>query len=167
MKRLSSTPLIAYHGADRFHETLRPSRRGSFGSGLYMADENAAANYATSSDTGTVIRLEVRLATPYHYRASFDHDLDFDSAAVGLVRALMPADVAQALLQESMQGDGMFGVEIENALRELGHDGVIVTYDDGSQEIIAFEPHSQVRHALAAANEPAPLPEPFLASEPC
>jgi hypothetical protein len=38
---------------------------------------------------------------------------------------------------------------------------LIITYDDGSQEIIAFDPDTQVRHAPLAQPEPSPILEDY------
>jgi hypothetical protein len=91
--------------------------------------------------------LAVTLARPYHYAATFDHDLDFDSAAVDLVRQVLP-DQADALIRASMHSDGLLDDSIQTALQLLGFDGLIVTYEDGSQEIVAYSPHQiEVLHS--------------------
>lgn len=147
-------PITAYHGTCADFEAFRPSTRGSFGAGVYTADEKAAELYAGD---GLVLEVELMIARPYHYAASYDNDLDFDSAAVELVRELFPEPEASSLLMVSLHGDGLFGNEIPRALEARGYDGLIVTYEDGSQEIIAFRgeqvrilgrrPASQRQHA--------------------
>lgn len=102
-----------------------------------MADRKAAAEYA--GPDGIVMSLAVTLSRPYRYSATFDHDLDFDSAAVGLVHQVLP-DEADSMIAASMQSDGLLDGRIQAALEALGYDGIIATYEDGSQEIIAFHP---------------------------
>ncbi|EMA2592590.1 hypothetical protein U2H31_003713 [Pseudomonas aeruginosa] len=137
--------IAAFHGTKHRFETFEASPRGHFGSGIYMADRKAAEEYA--GPDGIVMSLSVTLARPYHYAATFDHDLDFDSAAVDLVRQVLP-DQADALISASMHSDGLLDDSIQIALQVLGFDGLIVTYEDGSQEIIAYSPHQiEVLHS--------------------
>lgn len=125
-----------------------------------MADRKAAAEYA--GPDGIVMSLAVTLSRPYRYSATFDHDLDFDSAAVGLVHQVLP-DEAESMIAASMQSDGLLDGRIQAALEALGYDGIIATYEDGSQEIIAFNPeqievihdsdpdHQDITHHMDAA----------------
>lgn len=135
--RVLPAPIRTYHGSPCLFDRFELSERGSFCSGIYCADVEAAKNYADSG--GFVYEVEINLINPYHYSASFDHELDFDSAAVDLIRTVLPGWAA-TVLHDSMYGDGMFGHSVTQALMDLGHDGLIVTYEDGSQEIIAFHP---------------------------
>ena len=83
MRSPSTSKTTAFHGTKDVFDSFRPSLRGHFGSGIYMADRKAAAEYA--GPDGIVMSLAVTLCRPYRYSATFDNDLDFDPAAVGLV----------------------------------------------------------------------------------
>lgn len=131
-----SVILKAFHGTKHCLSVLKPSIRGTFGPGIYLADNFAAQQYA--GEEGFVLTAEVTLNAPLYYRASFEHDVDLDSPAVDLVRGLFSLDTAEKLLQSSMASDGGFGTEIQLAVEERGYDGLIVEYQDGSKEIIAY-----------------------------
>lgn len=102
-----------------------------------MADHTAAVEYAGAG--GWVLHCAVALRNPYQYHASFEHDLDFDSAAVGLIRGVF-AESAAACLEASMLSDGLFGFEVQRAIAARGFDGLIATYPDRSWELVAFDP---------------------------
>lgn len=131
-----SVVLKAFHGTKQHLSVLKPSIRGTFGPGIYLADDFAAQQYA--GEEGIVLTAQVTLRSPYYYRASFDHDVDLDSPAVDLVRGLFPREAAESLLQSAMATDAAFGREIQVELEAKGFDGLIVEYQDGSQEIIAY-----------------------------
>ncbi len=129
-----------YHGAHADHSMLEASSQGSFGSGIYLADLEAAKQY------GEVIhRVTLTLTNPYFYKASFDHGVDIDSAAVSLVRDFLPEDQAEEAIRLAMYNlDGpYFDAALTSAIRDRGYDGLIVEYDEGSREYVAFNP-SQV-----------------------
>ena len=154
MRAPHTIEIAAFHGTKHRFETFKASPRGHFGSGIYMADRKAAEEYA--GPDGIVMSLAVTLARPYHYAATFDHDLDFDSAAVDLVRQVLP-DQADALIRASMHSDGLLDDSIQTALQLLGFDGLIVTYEDGSQEIVAYSPHQKLRCSTRPASRTAHL----------
>lgn len=131
-----SVVLEAFHGTKQHLSVLKPSVRGTFGPGIYLADVFAAQQYA--GEEGVVLTAQVTLRSPYYYRASFDHDVDIDSPAVDLVRGLFPQEAAESLLQSAMDTDAAFGREIQVELEAKGFDGLIVEYQDGSREIIAY-----------------------------
>lgn len=132
----NSVVLQAFHGAKQHHSALKPSLRGTFGSGIYLADDFAAQQYA--GEEGVVLATQVTLHAPYYYRATFEHDVDLDSPAVDLVRQLFSWSTAESLLQSAMATDAGFGREIQVALEERDFDGLIVEYQDGSKEIVAY-----------------------------
>jgi hypothetical protein len=109
-----SVVLEAFHGTKQHLSVLNPSVRGTFGPGIYLADDFAAQQYA--GEEGVVLTAQVTLRSPYYYRASFDHDVDLDSPAVDLVRGLFPPEAAESLLQTAMTTDAAFGSEIQAEL---------------------------------------------------
>ncbi|WP_455233069.1 ADP-ribosyltransferase-containing protein [Geopseudomonas aromaticivorans] len=130
----------AFHGTCLNFDSFEPSERGSFGSGIYLADEAAARCYADNGDGAMVLRVQVTFRNPYHCQATYDHGVDLESPAVDLIRSLFPEGDANRLIAQAMNGDGTFGAEFQSVLQGMGHDGLIATYEDGSQEIVAFDP---------------------------
>lgn len=131
------TVLTAFHGTRQHFDVFQASLRGTFGSGIYLADDFAASQYA--GEEGIVLMVEVTLHAPYYYQANFDHDLDLDSPAVDLVRTLFPREAAERLLQSAIDTDAGFGTELQLLLEARGFDGLIADYPDGSHEIIAYK----------------------------
>lgn len=76
----------AFHGTRQHLNVLKPSIRGTFDPGIYLANYFAAQQYAGAD--GIVLTAQVTLCSTYYYLASFDHDVDLDSPAVDLVRGL-------------------------------------------------------------------------------
>lgn len=139
-------PIPGFHGTYTMFDQFHVSPRGTFGAGIYFADEPCARNYAQ----GVLMACDVYLVHPYRYDARFDHEVDLDSPAVGLIIALFTEDSAQQLLAESMATDARFGHDVRERLMQLGYDGLIATYEDGSQEIVAFHPNQVVIQSIQA-----------------
>lgn len=135
--------LIGYHGTPAAFEKFQRSERGSFGSGIYFGDETLARIYSEAGDNGRVIKCKLHLKNPFVYYAADNYDYDLDSYAVNLVLELYEKQMAEAMIEASRQGDGLFGDEIRSMLVEMGHDGIVVVYRlDGSFEYVAFDPES-------------------------
>ena len=114
---------------------LTPSSEGTFGSGVYLADFAAATLYA---DDGFVGQFAVRMDKPYHYSVPHD-DSDFgDMPGIPLVKELFPLEGERMVADAVSRDSYYFGSEIEEAIVQLGFDGLVVTYYDGSQEIVAL-----------------------------
>ncbi|MCG7375324.1 hypothetical protein MHL40_21990 [Pseudomonas luteola] len=151
--------LRCFHGTAANFTVFHPSERGSFGSGIYAAvDEAAAKEYAAGA---FLLTLDMRLQNPYRYSASFEHSVDLDSAAIDLVQTLFSEEQAGALIQAAIATDGYFGEEIQRALKARGYDGIIATYEDGSQEALCFSPEQvtildrqTITHELSASFNP-------------
>ena len=131
--------LRAYHGTAVMFDRFKPSDRGTFGAGIYLADIKCAEQYGGGGDS-KIMECDVLLANPYQYVANFDHGIDFDSPAVDLIRSVLTPEEALRTIKISQESDGMFGHEVQQQLLRMGYDGIIATYDDGSQEVVAFDP---------------------------
>ncbi|MDZ4130014.1 MAG: hypothetical protein U1E02_38480, partial [Hydrogenophaga sp.] len=133
-------PRVVYRGT----APLNVVTRGSFGAGLYFAgDEAQAAQYA--GNRGEVLPYHLNLKNPYLF--SIREPQVVDSWGEGLVRDIFEPGSADRLIEQALHDpQGGFGPEIEERLRELGHDGVVATYSDGTQEFVAFR-QTQVRPA--------------------
>lgn len=124
-----------FHGTSARFETFTPSERGTFGPGIYFTGEsNQAKTYGNR-----VVQAEVNLNNPWVVEADYDSEAaqteDFDSPSIDAVLSLPNG---RELLESAKASDGMYGAELQSTLVELGYDGIIATYPDGSQEIVAF-----------------------------
>lgn len=80
------------------------------------------------------------MSNPLHCLASLEHDYDLDSPAVPLIEQIFSVETAIELITRAIETDGYFGVEIQQRLEQLGYDGLVATYPDGSYEVVAFSP---------------------------
>lgn len=122
-----------YRGVMSAEALLKPSSVGTFGAGLYFADRKCAEVYG---DGGWVLEAEVTFAKPYRVFVRENDCQAERSGASLLVDVLGPAR-AKVILDQS--DFGHFGDEIKDVLESRGFDGLIATYYDGSQEIIAYD----------------------------
>ncbi len=81
------------------------------------------------------------MSNPLHCLASLEHDYDLDSPAVPLIEQIFSIETAIELITRAIETDGYFGVEIQQRLEQLGHDGLVATYPDGSYEVVVFSLH--------------------------
>lgn len=132
-------PAVVFHGTNKTFSTFTPSKTGSFGPGIYFADtENSAVEFG-----GFVVRALVALQHPWVIAADCDGDVNLEEEFDGpAAEAVLLLPKGRKLL-DAAKGhlSGHFGQDLQAHLIELGHDGVIATYPDGSKEIVAFETH--------------------------
>ena len=143
-------PLVVYHGTSRSFPSFRPSKRGNFGPGIYFAGTaDQAENFAYGDDGGDNI-VPVYLAMQNPYRTAADYAageaVDVDSPAVPLIEGVFGSDANRAIARLRNSDDGHLGPAVRDRLLEMGHDGIIATYPDGSAEYVAFFPE-QIKSA--------------------
>ncbi|HCF9534029.1 TPA: hypothetical protein NI657_000758 [Pseudomonas aeruginosa] len=127
-----------YRGTKARTTNFQPASRGIFGSGLYFGDQACADEYAGPG--GSVWEVKLNMSNPLHCLASLEHDYDLDSPAVPLIEQIFSIETAIELITRAIETDGYFGVEIQQRLEQLGHDGLVATYPDGSYEVVVFSP---------------------------
>lgn len=140
LKGDTGLPLPLYHASDSLFtlSEMRPSKSGSFGAGFYFAaSPEHALVYTEGVEAPNLIEAYACLRRPYQYRIR-EGEL-IDSWGEGLVRDIFSADEALQLINRALDTGGSFGGEIGDELLALGHDGIVGTYPDGSQEIVIFD----------------------------
>lgn len=116
-----------------------PSERGTFGPGIYFGSTlQQGVIFSGEEDDSFVLTVRVTLQRPFQHRIVEPEEVD--SWGEGLVKELFPADAAARAIDAALKGDGQFGKEIFDQLDHLGHDGIVATFDDGTQEIMALYP---------------------------
>lgn len=146
-------PKVLFHGAPKAFTVFKPSKQGTFGPGIYFADTESSARAYLHGDEGeSVMQVYVSLRNPWVIQAEVDSpasiDEDWDSPILESVLALPKGRklIKAAKADESLATYGHFGSALQRHLKELGYDGIIGTYSDGSQEVVAFHP-SQIKSA--------------------
>lgn len=85
-----------------------------------------------------VLTVRVTISRPFHYKVAEPEEVD--SWGEGLVKQIFGGASAAKAIESALHGDGQFGREIYDELERCGHDGVVATFEDGSQEIMALYP---------------------------
>lgn len=146
-------PKVLFHGASKAFKVFKPSKQGTFGPGIYFADtEESAQAYLHGDEGESVMQVYVSLRNPWVVNAQIDSPAsineDWDNPILEGVLALPKGrrliDAARA--DVSLATYGHFGPALQRHLKDLGYDGIIGTYSDGSQEVVAFHP-SQIKSA--------------------
>ena len=141
-------PEIVFHGTQVDIRAFRSSPWGSFGSGIYFADAEAADCYSGSGEGSIIIPVFLSLQNPLFCIADYDagEEVDFDSPAVPLIRLLWGKEAPERIIQ-ARNGSAVFGSDVQQKAEALGHDGLVMTYPDGCREYVAFYPR-QVKSAI-------------------
>lgn len=135
--RGDGSPLVVFHGTHHEFDVFKPSPRGTYGPGIYFADTDSSAHEYGAT---RVVEAFLNLQNPWIVSADHESETalaeEFDCPLVDDV-LLLPTgrrllDIAK--ITES----GHFGQALQDQLIKLGHDGIIATYPDGCQEIVAF-----------------------------
>jgi hypothetical protein len=141
-------PLVVYHGTRKKFDTFSLSDRGLFGSGIYLADTREDAEQYTGRDNN-VMELYASIQRPYYTKGNYaaGEEIDFDSPAIGFIREVF-GDDADRVIQKAREEDdhANFGSDVREALEDMGHDGIIVSWPTGDRHIIAFYPE-QIKSA--------------------
>ncbi|HHH9443068.1 TPA: hypothetical protein ACP32N_005056 [Pseudomonas aeruginosa] len=125
-----------YRGTASATTQLRPTKRGTFGAGLYFADRACADQYAGPG--GSVWEVQLSWMSPIRCTATLENVFDLDNPTVPLVETIFPRAEANALIRRAADTDGYFGSEIQDRLIQLRHDGILAIYGDGSFEVVVF-----------------------------
>lgn len=147
-------PMVVYHGTANDFDVFAPSSQGTYGTGMYFANTRKSAEVYLPGVDGNerVIESYLSLQNPWVVDAEFDSPgaaiEDLDSP---IVEAILTLPRGREILDETKRNSrlGMyshFSDSLQAHLRELGHDGVIARYSDGSMELVAFDPE-QIKSA--------------------
>lgn len=149
-------PLVVYHGTGRSFSKFKSSKRGNFGSGIYLAsgpDQADAFAYGDGDTGANIMPLYVSIKRPLYTSADYNvgDDADVDSPAVPLIREVFGNEANKVIARLRNSESGHLGEAVRKRLEEAGHDGIIATYSDGSKEYIAFRPE-QIKSAYNSGN---------------
>jgi hypothetical protein len=146
----NAEPLLLYHGTDRDLSSFKVSPRGSFGAGIYLANNPKQAHvFCEGLDNALILPVHVALQRPFHTSADYDagDEVDFDSPCVPLLREVYGRHAGAVIHRLRHSETGQPGQALRQRLMEMGHDGIVARYEDGSAEVVAFFPE-QVKSAI-------------------
>ena len=120
---------------------------------LFRSKASAESYLPGVSGSETVIEAYVSLQNPWTVSGEFDspgaYAEDVDSP---IVEAVLALPKGRAIMDAARKSGALtqfahFGPELQKHLKELGHDGIMSSYSDGSMEIVAFRPE-QIKSAI-------------------
>lgn len=112
---------IPFSENDKIH--LR-SDKGSFGSGFYFGDIDAIS-IDSESLVDNVITIKANIKKPFVFEA-----IDKNNASSELLKTLFPEE---SLIELSLKNE-----EIENHLKALDYDGLLVVLNDYSYDLVIY-----------------------------
>lgn len=127
--------MIGFHGSDFLFNTFQISEFGNFGSGVYFTD-----SMDTAESYGEIIyKCEILLNKPLvieaDWESPFTVTFNFDSPSIEFILSLPDG---KDLLESSIKGNGVYGLDVQKRLQRMGFDGIIAVYPDESKEIVCF-----------------------------
>lgn len=147
--------ITCFHGSDSEIEEFIASERGSIGAGIYFAECERSASAYGEQITAASVTLSNPWIIDLDYESERAFEEDFDSPCVDAVLSLPNG---REMLESAKAADGKYGKELQDAIKALGHDGIIGTYPDGSQEIVAFSPHQvSIQNTQAIRKSASPM----------
>jgi hypothetical protein len=137
----------AFHGTAQpiSHDDLKaanltPSDAGSFGSGIYLADEKGAQAYAEADTEGCVYRFEVDTTNFLTVSVQFEiaEQFDLDTAALPLLIKLygVTSDDAADIYNEYTTDGFLLGKAIEEKVKSLGYAGLVLDYGNCFEVVV-------------------------------
>lgn len=148
-------PLMLFYPASDEIKRVQVASKGLFGSGVYLFTDarRAGARTLNSGQTApNIVPVYAAMQNPYVYEgasravpAGFEERgrSDIDSAAGGLIAAILPRSSVEQMLAHMASGKVQLGDVIRKRLVEMGHDGLIVRFADpadGQPQYIVFKP---------------------------
>lgn len=132
--------------------------------GIFLKKEDTFNGYVGSSDCGEwgvgtywtthldcasiygdyIVTTSVCLNNPFYAIADYDdeliYEIDYESASILAVVELFGKEEGIRLIKEAqLHGPkGLFTYELEEKLKPLGYDGIVATWEDGSQHVVVF-----------------------------
>lgn len=139
----SGLPMVFYHGTtapvfDEFH----PSKEGLFGSGIYFSGNAKSASTYAEDDNGHILPVYVNLKRPLYINASYEPGLayDLDTPSIPLLTRIYDKSTLDKKIQMLTEaGSDMLSSEIEERVKALGYDGIVMQWDDGITDCVAYD----------------------------
>ncbi len=125
-----------YHGSEDAIEDFLASERGTLGPGIYFAESARSASAYGDCVTLAQVTLQNPWRIDLDYESQGATNEDFDSPCV---EAILSLPGGRQMMNQAKASDGKYDTELQNTLKAIGYDGIVGTYPDGSQEIVAFD----------------------------
>ncbi len=143
----SGDPRVVYHGTNKRFDAFEVSPKGTYGSGIYFCDTLDSAQCYVHEDKSALIHaVFLSIQKPWVVKADFESQGAFEEDLdCPIIEAILALPNGRTLLEmakndAALREFNFLDARFTGVLKELGHDGIMSTYPDGSMEIIAFDP---------------------------
>lgn len=140
--------MLAYHGTSLLvvekseNFQLEPSEFGTFGSGYYLADREAAQIYAEGYAHGALLEYEVDTEDFKAIEASYSvgEKYDLETPALPLISYLLDLTLEEAAqwFQDHTVDGFLLGKEVQKQAIKKSHKGLLLDYGD-CFELVAYD----------------------------
>ena len=140
----SGAPLRLYHGTTKDISTLRSSKDGSLGAGIYLTPDAEFAGRYAEQEGGNILPVYTNIKNPLVIKSEMGKG---DPMVQALIQLGVAEDKAADIVEKAYEEKGYISKEVQSRAQKQGYDG-IVQYKDGKlSEIVAFNA-AQVKSAL-------------------
>lgn len=152
--RPHAMPMViqGYRGTFNPETQFRPCNRGTFGRGIYFATDTECPLVYGDYVHQALITLNNPWVIHGDYDLPITEEVDFDCPCI---EAVLSLPGGRAMVDKAKATDGYFGRTLQRTLQSLGYDGILQTYHDGSQEVVAFDREQIHYQGLLDTHPPA------------
>ena len=144
LKDDNGMPIRLFHGTTKDISTLRSSKDGSLGAGIYLTPDSEFAGRYAEQEGGNIIPVYTNIKNPLIIKSEMGKG---DPMVQALIQLGVTEDKAADIVEKAYETKGYISKEVQSRAQKQGYDG-IVQYKDGKlSEIVAFNA-AQVKSAL-------------------
>ena len=140
----AGAPLKLFHGTTTEVNTLRSSKDGALGAGIYLTPDPKFAGRYAEGEGGNVLPVYTNIKNPLVIKSEMGKG---DPMIQALIQLGVAEDKAADIVEKAYEEKGYISKEVQSRAQKQGYDG-IVQYKDGKlSEVVAFNA-AQVKSAL-------------------
>lgn len=140
----AGAPLKLFHGTTTEVNTLRSSKDGALGAGIYLTPDPEFAGRYAEGEGGNVLPVYTNIKNPLVINSEMGKG---DPMIQALIQLGVAEDKAADIVEKAYETKGYISKEVQSRAQKQGYDG-IVQYKDGKlSEVVAFNA-AQVKSAL-------------------
>tara|TARA_R110000868_G_scaffold274341_1_gene533634 strand:- start:17394 stop:23798 length:6405 start_codon:yes stop_codon:yes gene_type:complete len=140
----SGAPLKLFHGTTKELNTLKSSKDGSLGAGIYLTPDPEFAGRYAAEEGGNILPVYTNIKNPLIIRTDMGIS---DPMIEALVKLGVERSKAESIVEKAYEEKGYISKEVQSRAQKQGYDG-IVQYKNGQiSEVVAFNA-AQVKSAL-------------------
>lgn len=144
LKNEAGLPLKLFHGTTKEVNTLRSSKDGALGAGIYLTPDPEFAGRYAEQEGGNILPVYTNIKNPLVIKSEMGKG---DPMVQALIQLGISEDKAADIVEKAYETKGYISKEVQSRAQKQGYDG-IVQYKNGQiSEVVAFNA-AQVKSAL-------------------